>query len=431
MSDEEFDARLDAGRRLPDRAGRPDPPPRWRRHRGVVRLRGQRSPPGSARRPSKGLAVILISSDPAAMEAGLKAAGARAPLVYAADPDNWEEMAALAKKHYGASGRRGRTATWRLWPTLADAGRQAGGRGPGARPGHPRLGRLAGRADPHAPGRHQEELPAARLPGDHLPRRGRRQRRGGGHAGHPVHRQVRGLHRARPFRARRALLAPHAAPEHLHRSAEAHPGDARPLRDRRPDARLAAAGHHQLLAHLLLGGRRGGGQRPAGLAARGRLGGDVGADRLGRRQVRRRSASPRPSRPTGVAGQDQPSPASSSPGMVASISGELEEELPGWQVLVGPREAIGIPSYLRHLASRADAQTTPTPRERRRSGRQCAVRLEPSGRDGRRPGGHAAGGGHLPGRAAGAACPAAGRDAAAAAWWRCARARCGAARRCA
>ena len=39
------------------------------------------------------------------------------------------------------------------------------------------------------------------------------------------------------------------------------------------------------------------------------------------------------------------------PGAVASISGELEEELPGWEVLVGPREAIGIPSYLRLLAN--------------------------------------------------------------------------------
>ncbi len=37
------------------------------------------------------------------------------------------------------------------------------------------------------------------------------------------------------------------------------------------------------------------------------------------------------------------------PGYVASISGELEEELPGWEILVGPREAIGIPSYLKHF----------------------------------------------------------------------------------
>ena len=39
------------------------------------------------------------------------------------------------------------------------------------------------------------------------------------------------------------------------------------------------------------------------------------------------------------------------PGFVASISGELEEELPGWEIMVGPREAIGIPSYLSQVAS--------------------------------------------------------------------------------
>jgi len=39
------------------------------------------------------------------------------------------------------------------------------------------------------------------------------------------------------------------------------------------------------------------------------------------------------------------------PGFVSSISGELEEELPGWEILVGPREAIGIPSFLRQVVS--------------------------------------------------------------------------------
>jgi acetyl-CoA decarbonylase/synthase, CODH/ACS complex subunit gamma len=39
------------------------------------------------------------------------------------------------------------------------------------------------------------------------------------------------------------------------------------------------------------------------------------------------------------------------PGAVASLTGELEEELSGWQILVGPRESIGIPSYLKHLAA--------------------------------------------------------------------------------
>jgi len=35
------------------------------------------------------------------------------------------------------------------------------------------------------------------------------------------------------------------------------------------------------------------------------------------------------------------------PGFVATILGELEDELPGWEILVGPREAIALPAYLK------------------------------------------------------------------------------------
>ncbi len=35
------------------------------------------------------------------------------------------------------------------------------------------------------------------------------------------------------------------------------------------------------------------------------------------------------------------------PGYVAVISGELEEEMPGWEIMVGPREAVDIPAYLK------------------------------------------------------------------------------------
>ncbi len=41
------------------------------------------------------------------------------------------------------------------------------------------------------------------------------------------------------------------------------------------------------------------------------------------------------------------------PGHVASLSGETEEELPGWQIMVGPREAVDIPSYLKTVWSQA------------------------------------------------------------------------------
>jgi acetyl-CoA decarbonylase/synthase complex subunit gamma len=37
------------------------------------------------------------------------------------------------------------------------------------------------------------------------------------------------------------------------------------------------------------------------------------------------------------------------PGHVAVISGELEEEMPGWEIMVGPREAVDIASYLKAM----------------------------------------------------------------------------------
>jgi acetyl-CoA decarbonylase/synthase complex subunit gamma len=35
------------------------------------------------------------------------------------------------------------------------------------------------------------------------------------------------------------------------------------------------------------------------------------------------------------------------PGHVAVLSGELEEELPGWEIRVGPREAVDLPSFMK------------------------------------------------------------------------------------
>jgi len=35
------------------------------------------------------------------------------------------------------------------------------------------------------------------------------------------------------------------------------------------------------------------------------------------------------------------------PGHVAVLSGELEEELPGWEIRVGPREAVDIPAFMK------------------------------------------------------------------------------------
>jgi acetyl-CoA decarbonylase/synthase complex subunit gamma len=35
------------------------------------------------------------------------------------------------------------------------------------------------------------------------------------------------------------------------------------------------------------------------------------------------------------------------PGYVAILSGAIEDKLEGWKVIVGPREANGIPAFLR------------------------------------------------------------------------------------
>ena len=37
------------------------------------------------------------------------------------------------------------------------------------------------------------------------------------------------------------------------------------------------------------------------------------------------------------------------PGHVAVLSGELEEELPGWEIRVGPREAVDIPKFMKEV----------------------------------------------------------------------------------
>jgi len=37
------------------------------------------------------------------------------------------------------------------------------------------------------------------------------------------------------------------------------------------------------------------------------------------------------------------------------LSGELEESLAGWQIMVGPKEAVDIPNYLKVVWQKAAA----------------------------------------------------------------------------
>jgi acetyl-CoA decarbonylase/synthase complex subunit gamma len=43
------------------------------------------------------------------------------------------------------------------------------------------------------------------------------------------------------------------------------------------------------------------------------------------------------------------------PGYVATISGDLEDKLPGWNVMVGPQESADIPTYMKDVWARATA----------------------------------------------------------------------------
>jgi len=44
------------------------------------------------------------------------------------------------------------------------------------------------------------------------------------------------------------------------------------------------------------------------------------------------------------------------PGQVAVLSGELEEALPGWEIMVGPKEAVDLPGYLKIMWKQASPQ---------------------------------------------------------------------------
>ena len=37
------------------------------------------------------------------------------------------------------------------------------------------------------------------------------------------------------------------------------------------------------------------------------------------------------------------------PGHVAVLMGEIEEELPDWEIIVGPREAVDLPNYVKNM----------------------------------------------------------------------------------
>ena len=202
-----------------------------RRRRGAGRGHGR----GARRRPGPAARCCIAADTTALAAAAAEAAGER-PLLCGATADDWQAMAAVAAEH-GC-------------PLVVRAGdldraRRADRAGQGRRRRGPRPGRRRRR-----PGRRRWRRPPSCAAWPSRRARGRSATRscasprgtpgradGGRGAGHL---QVRRRDRAGRLRPRRRLHAAHPAPEHLHRPAEADPGGAQALPDRRPHRRQPA-----------------------------------------------------------------------------------------------------------------------------------------------------------------------------------------------
>ncbi|OFW60665.1 MAG: hypothetical protein A2133_05850 [Actinobacteria bacterium RBG_16_64_13] len=296
----------------------------------------------------KGLAIILMSSDPATMEAGLKAAQGKEPLIYAADSGNWQPMADLAKKYGAPLAVLGAGGDLEALAALAE---QVAGYGvenlvldPGARGWSDSLGALT-RMRRAAIKKNFRPLgyPVITFPGE----------------GSEDPREEAML--ASQFIDRYASLIvmddfePAALYSLLTLRQNIYTDPQKPIQvtpglyeigDPKGDSPLLVTTNFSLTYFSVAGEVEGSG-RPAWLLVADSEGmsvltawaaGKFDAERIAK-AVKAAEVPDKISHKSIVI-----------PGFVASISGDLEEELAGWQILVGPREAIGIPSYLRQLA---------------------------------------------------------------------------------
>ena len=150
--------------------------------------------------------------------------------------------------------------------------------------------------------------------------------------------------------------------------------------------RQPGAGHHQLLAHLLLGVGRGGGRRRAGLAARRRQRRPVGAHRLGGRQVRRREDR-QDGQGLPASGARSTTRSWSSPGTSPACPASSKRSCPAgrsWSARATPSTSptTSRTSGARDAPMKRDASATHEPHG------HGDDHLHPFGRDDRGPGGH-------------------------------------------
>ncbi len=301
-----------------------------------------------AQTAGKELAIILISSDPGAMEAGLKEAKDKAPLAYGADHENWEQMAALAHKYSASLAVKGENGDLDTLATLADQITKQGFEDlvldPGTRGWADTLAALTrmrraaikknfrplGYPVITFPGEGTESLEEeAMLAAQSIDK----------YAGLIV------LDNFDPAVLYSLLTLRQNIYTDPQKPIQVSPG-LYEIADPSGDAPLLVTTNFSLTYFSVAGEVEGSG-RPAWLLV---------ADSEGMSVLTAWAAGKFDAESIAKAVKTAGVPDKVShtsiviPGFVASISGDLEEELPGWEVLVGPREAIGIPSYLRQLA---------------------------------------------------------------------------------
>jgi len=288
--------------------------------------------------------LVLIASDPASMAAALEQTDGSAPLIYAATPDNWEEMAELASKHEAPLAIR---ADGDL-NTLAELSEQVQNAGvqdiildPGVRDMHgslvalTQLRRLALKSNFRPLG-----YPIITFPGE---------------GANSVEEEV--VHAAQHIAKYGGIIVlDHFDPASVYplltlrlniytdpqKPIQVSPG-LYEISNPKPDSPLLVTTNFSLTYFSVAGEVEGSG-RPTWLLIVDAEGmsvltawaaGKFDAEKIAK-SVQQFSVTDKISHKKIVI-----------PGLVSTISGELEEELPGWDILVGPREAIDIPAYLK------------------------------------------------------------------------------------
>jgi len=288
--------------------------------------------------------LILIAEDPAVMEAGVKAAEGTRPLLYAATPDNWEPMAALAKEAQVSLAVRSLDGLG----NLAELAEQIKGKGvqdlvldPGVRDPVStlvtltQLRRLAlkknfrplgypiitfpgeGAADP---------MEEAMLASQHIAKYG----------GFIV------LDHFTPASAYALLVLRENIYTNPQEPIQVQPGIYE-INEPKPDSPLMVTTNFSI-TYFSVANEVDGSGLPGWLLVADAEGmsvltawaaGKFDAERIAK-SVKTTSIESKISHHKLII-----------PGHVAVLMGELEEELPGWEILVGPREAVDLPGYLK------------------------------------------------------------------------------------